>query len=233
MDVRSQIIPDLPKEQRPREKLVKDGVESLSDAELLAIFLRTGSAGVSAIQLGELLIKKHGSLAQLGRLEVKELSAEKGLGVAKSSQLLACFELGARVAKERLKKEPLNDPARVVKFLSKILGHHTTEKLLVLAVDPKLNLIKYKEVSAGTVSSTSAHPREILRPVLLEQASGFFLAHNHPSGDPTPSSADRAITKSVKEAAQIMQITFHDHIIIGKESDSHPPYYSFSQQGHL
>lgn len=226
-------IPQLPSEQRPREKLVEKGAGSLSDAELLAIFLRTGIQGASAIEVGRRLIENHGSLAQLGRLEVKELSQEKGLGIAKASQLLACFELGARVSKEALKKTPLKNPEQIYSFLDPILGHRTTETLLVLAVDAKLNLIKYQEISQGDVSSTTAHPREILRPVILNQANGFFLAHNHPSGDPTPSQSDRTITKRIKEASELLQISFHDHIIIGKKSEKHPAYYSFQERGHI
>lgn len=226
-------IPQLPSEQRPREKLVERGAGSLSDAELLAIFLRTGIQGASAIEVGRRLIENHGSLAQLGRLEVKELSQEKGLGIAKAAQLLACFELGSRVAKEGLNKTPLKEADQIYAFLDPIIGHRTTETLLVLAVDNKLNLVKYQEISQGNITSTVAHPREILRPVILNQAHGFFIAHNHPSGNPTPSQADRAVTKRIKEAADILQISFHDHIIIGKKSENHAAYYSFQERGHL
>lgn len=226
-------ITQLPAEQRPREKLVEKGAQSLSDAELIAIFLRTGVQGASAIDVGRNLILKYGSLTELGRLDAKELSTAKGLGIAKASQLLACFELGARVAKEQLKKEPLNDCEKTAAFLDSILGHRTTETLLVLALDAKLNLIRYQEVSHGTVTSTSAHPRDVLRPVIMQQATGFILAHNHPSGNPAPSAADRLFTTELKKAADIMQVNFHDHIIIGKKSERHDSYYSFTKQGHI
>ncbi len=227
------IIPNLPADQRPREKLIKQGAQSLSDAELIAIFLRTGIQGESAIEIGRKLITQHGSLSQLGRLDASELAKTKGLGIAKSCQLLACFELGARVAKEDLTKQPLREASEIARFLQPILSHRSTETLLVLAVDTKLRLIKYQEVSQGDLNSTIAHPREILRPVILHQAAGFFLAHNHPSGDPTPSRADKEMTKRIKEAAQIMSIKLYDHLIIGHESNAHESYYSFVEAGLL
>ncbi len=226
-------ITQLPSEQRPREKLVTLGAQSLSDSELIAIFLRTGIKGKSAIEIGKELIEKHGSLSALGRLEAKELAVEKGLGLAKASQLIACFELGARVAKEKIHKKPLNSPELIYDFLQPILGHRRTETLLVIAVDTKLNLIKYQEVSQGDVNSTVANPREILRPVILNQASGFILAHNHPSGDPSPSQADRRMTQKISDAAQIMGVTFHDHLIIGKAGENHASFFSFVEAGKL
>ena len=226
-------IPNLPSEQRPREKLVNLGAASLSDAELLAIFLRTGVQGESAIDIGKKLIIKHGSLAQLGRLEAKEIAQEKGLGLAKASQLLACFELGARVAKESLQQTKMDDPHRVAQFLRPIIGNRRTETLLVIVVDRKLNLIKYQEISQGDVSSTIAHPRDILRPVIIHQGEGLILAHNHPSGDPTPSIADRTITERVADAAKLMNVRLFDHLIIGQNSDNHSDYYSFSESGLL
>lgn len=226
-------ISNIPSEQRPREKLVKQGAHTLSDAELIAIFLRTGVQGASAIEVGKQLIEKHGSLSKLGRLDATEIAQEKGLGLAKASQLLACFELGARVAKEELMTQQMDGPATIAEFLTPILGHRSTETLLVLAVDRKLNLIRYQEISSGDVSSTIAHPRDILRPVILHQAEGFFLAHNHPSGDPAPSNADLSMTKKVAEAAKLMRVSLHDHLIIGKPSAGQKGYYSFKEAGNL
>lgn len=226
-------ISQLPSEDRPREKLVAHGAASLSDAELLAIFLRTGIKGKTAIEVGRSLLDQHGSLAQLGRLTAEEIAQEKGLGLAKASQLIACFELGARVAKQKLRRQTLNSPADVATYLMPIIGHARTERLIVLPVDHKLNLIKYEEVSIGDVNSTIAHPREILRPVILHQAAGFFLAHNHPSGDPAPSQQDKNLTKKVAEAASLMSIPFHDHLIIGHPTADSPLYYSFQDAGNL
>jgi len=137
------------------------------------------------------------------------------------------------VAKERLAKRSLSDPAEIADFLKAILSHRRTETLLVLAVDGKLNLIHFEEVSQGGVNSTIAHPREILRPVIMHQAAGFLLAHNHPSGDPAPSRADLNITREVEKAAKLMRVTFHDHLIIGNETSSHKAYYSFKERGLL
>jgi len=226
-------ITNLPSDQRPREKLVQQGAQSLSDAELLAIFLRTGIQGASAIEVGRRLLERHGSLGALGKLEAKEIAQEKGLGIAKASQLLASFELGARVAKESLKAVKMDSPTTISDFLRPILGHKRTETLLVLAVDKKLNLIRYQEISNGDTSSTIANVRDILRPVILHQADGFFLAHNHPSGDVTPSAADDRTTARVSEAAKLMNVTFQDHIIIGKPTEHKKGYYSYTEVGKL
>ncbi len=227
------VLSSLPAELRPREKLVNLGPQSLSDAELIAILLRVGVQGASAIEVAQGLIQRHGSLRQLGRLDPREIAQQKGLGLAKASQLLACFELGARVAKEELRSRPMTKPSEIADFIRPILGHRRTEALLVLAVDRKLNLIRYQEISSGDVSSTVAHPRDILRPVILHQAEGLFLAHNHPSGDPTPSRADLRLTERVADAARLMQVTLHDHLIIGHTSESHSGYYSFNEAGKL
>lgn len=226
-------ITQLPDDQRPREKLVTQGAHTLSDSELIAIFLRTGIQGASAIEIGKRLLVKHGSLGNLGKLDAKQLSDEKGLGIAKASQLLACFELGARVAKEELAKHPLTEPSQIAQFLQPIIGGRNTEALLVLLVDSKLRLLRYHEISTGDVNSTTAHPREILRPAILHQATGFILAHNHPSGNPKPSRADDELTARIMKASDLMSIKFHDHIIVGQPSSDHASYYSYHHSGKL
>lgn len=224
-------IHDLPTEDRPREKLARFGPAALDHAELLALFLRTGVKGRSAIQIGRDLLHKFGSIGALGRLPVAALSKEKGLGLAKASQLAAAFELGARVAREQVRDTPLDSPEAIHDFLAPQLGHQSQEHALVLLLDARLRHTGTVPVSLGSVSETIAHPREILRPVIVQAAYGFILAHNHPSGDPTPSRADERLTRRLIEAAELMQLRFLDHVIIGRPSPGRSPWYSFREAG--
>lgn len=224
-------IHDLPEEQRPREKLVNQGAQSLTDSELLAIFLRTGLKGETAIEVGQRLLKTFGNLSALARLDAKQLSQQKGLGIAKATQLLACFEMGSRAARETLLSHPIDSSEMLYQLMSPLLIHQKVESLYVISVDTKLNCIHHEEITKGSIDRSIAHPRDIIRPVILNQAAGFFLAHNHPSGDPTPSKADFEVTKNIREVAKLFQITFHDHLIVGKESHRHEAYYSFREEG--
>ncbi|MGE9269068.1 MAG: RadC family protein, partial [Verrucomicrobiales bacterium] len=193
----SQVIRDLPSDERPREKMARLGAGALSAAELLAIFLRTGTKGRSAIEIGRDLVEKHGSIGALGRLGIKELSQEHGLGLAKACQLAAAFEMGARVARETVETRALNCPERIFEYLAPLTAGLRQEVLHVLVLDSRLKLVHMEEVTRGLVNETLAHPREVLRPVILHLGHSFVLTHNHPSGDPTPSSADRRFTKQV------------------------------------
>ena len=229
----SPLIHDLPDDERPREKMARLGAGTLSSAELLAIFLRTGTKGTSAIEIGRQLIRKHGSLANLGKLSIKELSQEHGLGIAKACQLAAAFEMGARVSRESVQKVQLSTSDVIYDFLAPITAHFTQEVLSVLILDSQLRLIEMVEISRGTVDNTLAHPREILHPVITRLGKCFILTHNHPSGDPTPSKADCRLTEQIEKAAGIMDLRFRDHIIIGRPSDGRQPYYSFSENKKL
>ena len=224
-------IHDLPNEDRPREKLARFGPTALDHAELLALFLRTGVKGRSAIQIGRDLLHKFGSLGALGRLPLKSLAAEKGLGLAKASQLAAAFELGARLAREQVRDTPLDSPEQIHEFLFPQLVHQTQEHALVLLLDARLRHLGTAPISLGSVSETTAHPREILRPVIVQGAYGFVLAHNHPSGDPSPSRADERLTRRLVEAAELMQLRFLDHVIIGRPSPGRQAWYSFREAG--
>ena len=227
----SELIRDLPTDDRPREKLSRLGSAALDNSELLALFLRTGIKGTNAIELGRQLLQLHGSLGALGRMDLATLAAERGLGIAKASQLIAAFELGARVAKEQLSSAELDSPENIYKYFAPQLGHLSHEQLLVILLDTRLRHMGSHLVSQGTVNETIAHPREILRPVIVKAAFAFALVHNHPSGDPSPSRADESLTCRVKEAAAIMQIRFVDHIVIGRPSPGRDPWFSFRQAG--
>lgn len=230
-DAPSSRIQDMPFDQRPREKLARMGPASLDNAELMALFISTGTKGRSAIDIGRGLISKYGSMGALGGLPVSELAKEKGLGLAKASKLAAAFELGTRVAREQLRDVSLETPELIHDFFGPQMRHLSQEQVVVAVLDARLRHMGTNIVSVGTVNDSSAHPREILRPVITRGAYGFVLIHNHPSGDSSPSRADELITKRLVEAAELMQVKFLDHVIIGRPSPGRAAYYSFRQAG--
>jgi len=224
-------IQDMPRDERPREKLALLGPTALNNAELMALFIVSGGRGRSAIDIGRDLIAKYGSMSALGSMPVSELAKERGLGLAKASKLAAAFELGARVAREQLPHSPLDTPERILEFFGPQMAHLPQEQVVVVAVDTRLKHQGTTVVSLGTVNESNAHPREILRPVITRDAYGFILIHNHPSGDPSPSRSDEATTRRLVEAANLMQVRFIDHIIIGRPSPGRAAYYSFREAG--
>lgn len=224
-------IMDMPDDQRPREKLAALGPTALDNAELMALFISTGTKGRSAIDIGRDLLSKYGSMGALGGLPVSELAKEKGLGLAKASKLAAAFELGVRVAREQMRDVPIDTPERIHDCFAPQLRHLPHEQVMVATLDARLRHTGTSVVSIGTVNESSAHPREILRPVITRGAYGFVLVHNHPSGDPSPSRADLIITKRLLEAARLMQVEFLDHVIIGQMSPGRNPFYSFREAG--
>ena len=209
------------------------GAEALSNEELLAIFLRTGTKGASAIEIGRQLIQKHGGIVPLARIDLKDLCKEHGLGLAKACQLQAAFELGSRAARESSSAVTLSSSLAIYHFLAPQLAHLPNEKLLILTLHSNGRLIRMRELSSGSTNQTVASISEILRPVLIDQAPNFVIAHNHPSGEPTPSEPDRLLTKNLAEAAHTMGLHFLDHLIIGRPTDSRQGYYSFAEEGLL
>jgi DNA repair protein RadC len=230
-DEKSCRIQDMPYEQRPREKLAALGPAALNNDELMALFISTGTKGVSAIQIGRNLIRKYGSMGSLGNLSVSQLAKEKGLGLAKASKLAAAFELGARVAREELQSRPLETPQLIYSFFGPQMSHLAKEQVVVAVLDARLRHIGTEIVSVGTVNESSAHPREVLRPVITRGGYSFVLIHNHPSGDPSPSRADQIVTKTLVEAAKLMKIEMLDHLIIGRPAEGRLAYYSFREAG--
>ena len=211
------------------------GADALSDAELLAIFLRTGTPGRSALVVGAEMIKAAGgSLSRMASLTVKEIrKLAKGVGLAKACELAAAFEVGKRLARQTALSEPLGTPEKIYDFMGPLLQSLPRESLRVVLLDTRHRLIHAEEVSLGTLNESLAHPREILRPAVSHGAYAFVLVHNHPSGDPTPSEADRSLTRRIREAAELMQIHLLDHVIIGRERPGAPPYFSFKEHGLL
>ena len=224
-------IHELPEQDRPREKLASRGAGSLSDSELIAIILRTGMKGLSAIDMGRDLIQRYGSLGALARCDVHELAKIKGIGLAKAVQLAAAFGLANRVAKENLSRQKIDSPELVYELLGAEMRSLTKESLRVILLDTKYFLLRVHEVSLGSLNESVAHPREIFQPALTFSAYAFILVHNHPSGDPQPSESDRRLTVRLNEAARLLQIQMLDHVIIGTGDNARQPYFSFREAG--
>jgi DNA repair protein RadC len=221
----------MPYDQRPREKLAALGPSALDNGELMALFISTGTKGRSAIDIGRDLLRKYGSMGALGTLPVAELAKEKGIGIAKASKLAAAFELGLRVAREQLRDVSLETPELIHDFFAPQVRHLTQEHVIVATLDARLRHTSTTVISVGSVSEATAHPRDIMRPIITRGAYGFILIHNHPSGDASPSRPDESVTRNLVDVAKLMQVRFLDHIIIGKPSPGRNPYYSFREAG--
>jgi DNA repair protein RadC len=227
-------IREIPPSDRPREKLAAHGAACLTDAELLAIFLRTGVKGKSAITLASELLRKKGSLRALSRSSAGELAkAALGIGPAKAAELAAAFELGKRLARGAAERPMLDSAAVIYETFGAELQARDRELLRVLLLDTKLRLLAVEDVALGSLNECIAHPREIFRPAIMHSAYAAILVHNHPSGDPAPSQADHRLTRQLGDAAKLLQINFLDHIIIGLPDGGRVPYFSFREAGVL
>ena len=224
-------IQELPEGDRPREKLARLGAGALSEAELIAILLRVGMKGVNAVELARGILRKYGSLAAVARCSVAELAKVKGIGIAKAVQLAAAFGLGQRLAFETIAAQPMDKPELIYALLGAEMRTLERESLRVILLDTKNHLIRVEEISLGSLNETTAHPREILRPAIIHAAFSFVLVHNHPSGDPAPSEADKRVTRKILDAARLLQLTFADHVIIGAPLPGRLPYFSFAEAG--
>lgn len=210
-------IADLPADQRPREKLLNQGATSLSDAELLAIFLRVGVKGKSAIELAQTLINDFGSLPALLTANHESFCAHHGLGNAKYAQLQAVLEMARRHYMAQLKEGALLTSTKAaVAVLTDKLAHESREVVCALFCDSKHRLISLDIINTGSLREAPIYPREIARKALEHNAAALILAHNHPSGDPTPSQADIDVTHQLTKALKPLDIRVLDHIIIGK-----------------
>lgn len=209
-------IPHWPEQERPREKLLHRGPGSLSDAELLAIFLRTGYAGKSAVDLARDLVNQFGGLAPLLHADRETFCQSKGLGPAKYVQLQAVLELARRHLGEQLKREhSFNSPGSVAAYLKAHLRHQGREIFMVLFLDTRHQLIISEELFHGTIDGASIYPREVVKRALQHNAAAVILAHNHPSGVAEPSPADENITLQLREALALVDIRVLDHLIVG------------------
>ena len=212
-------ITDWPSEERPREKLLLKGAPSLSDAELLAIFLRTGLPGVSAVDLSRQLLSDFGSLRALLTARQEDFCRRKGLGNAKYAQLQAVMEMANRHFSETLKrKDCLTSPADTMAYLHSQLRDRQHEVFACVMLDNRNRVIVFREMFRGTIDGASVYPREVVKQALADNAAAVILAHNHPSGIAEPSQADIQITERLKKALALVDIRVLDHVIIGDET---------------
>ena len=224
---------DLPEADRPRERLQRHGAEVLTDAELLAIFLRTGKVGVDVMTMAKSLIKEWGTLRRLAGCTPGELAKVSGIGPAKAAELKAAFEMGRRMARPEAEKLRVDRAGVIHDLLGAEMQGLPYESLRVLLLDTRHGLLEEKEISRGSLNESIAHPREIFRPAIAKGAYAVAVAHNHPSGDPQPSEADRRLTRRLVEAGTLLQIPLVDHVIIGAKRREHSPYFSFREAGLL
>ncbi len=209
-------IRNWPTGDRPREKLLAQGAQTLTDTELLAIFLRTGCAGKSAVDLARDLLNQFGSLRDLLTCNRNEFCRAKGLGDAKYAQLQAVMEMARRQLAEQIRRDQVFTSVNDVRqFLRAHLRHKPHEVFAILFLDNQHRLIEYSEMFRGTIDGASVHPREVVKSVLRHNAAAVILAHNHPSGIAEPSGADCDITQTLKHALQLIDVRVLDHFVVG------------------
>ncbi len=223
-------IRELPRSDRPRERLIDLGANALGTAELLAIVLGAGGAGRSALRLGqEVLAEAGGSLRRIGMRPVAALTVLRGVGMARAVTVHAALELGRRMAAEaREDGAPVRSPRDVVAVFAPRLEDSPVEEFHVAVLDSQHRLERDVTVTRGILNSSLVHPREVFRQAIAERAAAIVLVHNHPSGDPTPSADDRAVTEQLVAAGRLLDIPVHDHVIIGRGR-----YTSFAEAGLL
>jgi DNA repair protein RadC len=221
-------INDWPEHDRPRERLVREGAPALSNAELLAIFLRVGVRGKSAVELAQHMLKHFGSLHRMFDSSLMEFSEVNGLGLAKYAQLQAVLELARRASAEQLARESLCSPDAVKTYLRSKFGCQPHESFLVLFLDVKNRLIDAQEMFTGTLTHTSVYPREVVKAALRRNAAGVMLAHNHPSGVSEPSDADLRLTNALVQALALIDVRVLDHFVV---AGTH--VHSFAENGQL
>jgi DNA repair protein RadC len=220
-------ISEWPKGQQPREKLRLSGPEALSDAELLAIFLRVGVKGKTAVTLAQDLLGAFGSLPRLLNSSADEITRCYGMGISKWAQIQAAYELVKRSLEHELMHDSvLGSPAQMRELIQVKIGHLSHEVFLCLHLDSKNRLIECQELFRGSVAQTAIYPREILKEALIRNSSALIVAHNHPSGDPYPSKKDIELTRALQQALQFIAIGLLDHCIVSQNS-----FFSFVDAG--
>ncbi|MFQ5416677.1 MAG: DNA repair protein RadC [Myxococcota bacterium] len=219
----------VPTTDRPRERLTRLGPEALSDAELLALLLRTGHRTATAVRVAEGLLDRHGGLHGLARAGMRELASHAGVGPAKSASVSASLELGRRLAARRLHAgSSIRSPADVfAHFHPSLRGAHH-EKFIALLLDGRHRVLREEIVSQGTLTASLVHPREVFRSALRESAAALILVHNHPSGDPAPSSEDREVTRRLVRAGELLGVRVLDHVVVAERG-----FCSLQQEGLL
>lgn len=222
-------IKDWPEQQRPRERLIADGAQVLTDAELLALVLRVGTRGQSAVQLGHTLLLHFGSLTALFDASLQDFCAVHGMGPARFAELQAVLELAHRAIKEQLKVgEHLDSPEKAKRYLCARMNGQRHESFTVLFLDVKNRLIAAREMFCGTLTHTSVYPREVVKAALAHNAAALLLAHNHPSGTPEPSEADLLLTRALIQALALVDVRVLDHFVVAGHQ-----VHSFAEHGQL
>ena len=228
-------IKDMAAQDRPRERLVLGGADVLSNAELIAILLRTGLKGYSAIHIAQQLLAKFGTLDGLARAPLEELRQVKGVGRDKAVTLKAAFTLARKMAAEMRAEAPLLDtPERVADLLREESRPQDVEQFRVVLLNTRRRLIGLEAISQGTLDTLLVHPREVFKRAIAANASAVVLVHNHPSGDPTPSEADIKVTRDLIRAGQLLKIEVLDHVIIGRRTmERQKDYVSLRELGYF
>jgi DNA repair protein RadC len=221
-------ILDMQKEERPRERLIKNGASALSDSELLAIILRTGSKKENVINLSQRILGEY-NIKQLSQINITQLMKVHGIKESKAAQISACFEIARRLESfNSVEKPKISSPEDVYRRLFPRMREQKKEMFIELCLDTKNQILKEEVISVGSLNANVVHPREVFKLALTESAAHIIVAHNHPSGDPTPSREDIEITKKLVETGNIMGITVLDHVIIGDGR-----HFSMKEAGHI
>jgi DNA repair protein RadC len=222
-------IKEIPPEERPRERCLHLGPGSLATTELLAILLRTGPRGSTALDLASRLLSRHGSLRAISALEPNELAAAEGLGPARAAQVSAALELARRFAEEEVRSaEVLAGAEEAYRFLKPRLRDLPQEVFAVIFLNQKHGVLAYRELFRGSISVSTVHPREVVKAVLRENAAAVILAHNHPSGHVSPSPDDLRLTEDLRSLLKHLDVRVLDHLIVGGNG-----YFSFAREGLL
>ncbi len=213
------------------ERLVRQGAEALTDAELVGFLLRSTGKGMDGIRIGRRLLDEHGSLVALSRMGALVLARDAGVTVSRAGRLAVAFELAARLGRESVLRQAISSPEAVFRLLGAEMRMLSKESLRVVLLDARHQLMRVQQVSLGSLNQSIAHPRDVLEPVIRHSAYGFILVHNHPSGDPSPSESDRMTTQRIREAAGILQVSFLDHVILGEAGPRRSGWFSFRESG--
>ncbi len=222
-------IKDMPEAERPRERLLRGGAETLSEAELLALIIGGGSARETAIDLGRRLMSRFGSLRRLAQCSPGELKAIHGIGDAKAARIRAALEIARRYSGERLPAgAPISGSAQLFNYMREKLAGRQKEFFVSVLLDIKHRIIREDQVSVGSLSESVVHPREVFKNAIRESAAAVIFVHNHPSGNPQPSPQDRRLTARLCRAGELVGIPVLDHMIVGRDS-----YFSFGEEGLL
>ena len=220
-------LKDQPASERPRERLAERGPDALTHAELIAILLRTGLKGANAVEIARQLLQKFGALQALAQTSVDDLRSVKGIGRDKAVTLVAAFALARAMAKDLQRESPvLDNPEAIVRLLREQNLIKNVETFQVLLLNTRRRLIRVDDIAHGTLDTLLVHPREVFKAAIAANAAAIVLAHNHPSGDPTPSEADIKVMRDLIRAGQLLKIEVLDHVILGRATQERPKDYA-------